>query len=100
VKGGLLKYLNNFEIFVFGVLLSLETPTNERTHLKFHGTPTWSSTVAYKEILKIISNYWGSIVGGVLLSFEFYGRHTKVNCVLDLGCQRCPIDDMGVVVFM
>ena len=35
-----------------------------------------------------------------LLTFELYGRHTKVNCVLDLGCQRCPIDDMGVVVFM
>ncbi len=42
-----------------------------------------SSTVAYKEIFK-----------------EFYGRHTKVNCVLDLGCQRCPIDDLGVVVFI
>jgi hypothetical protein len=26
--------------------------------------------------------------------------HTKVNCVLDLGCLRCPIDDIGVVVFM
>ena len=60
----------------------------------------WSSTVANKEICQNYFKYWGSIVGGVLLSFEFYGRHTKVNCVLDLGCQRCPIDDMGVVVFM
>jgi hypothetical protein len=24
----------------------------------------------------------------------------KLNCVLELGCQRCPIDGIGVVVFM
>jgi hypothetical protein len=36
----------------------------------------WSSTVAYKEIFLNDFKYWGSIVGGVLLSFEFYGRLT------------------------
>jgi hypothetical protein len=39
----------------------------------------WSSTVAYKEFLKNYLNYCGSIVGGVLLSLEFYGRHTTFN---------------------
>jgi hypothetical protein len=28
----------------------------------------WSSTVAYKDILRNYLKYWGSIVGGVLLS--------------------------------
>jgi hypothetical protein len=37
----------------------------------------WSSTVAYKEFFLNYLKYWGSIVGGVLLSLEFYGRrHT------------------------
>ncbi len=31
----------------------------------------WSSTVAYKEIFKNYLKYWGSIVGGVLLSYCF-----------------------------
>jgi hypothetical protein len=30
----------------------------------------WCSTVAYKEIFKNYLKYWGSIVGGVLLSLE------------------------------
>ncbi len=35
----------------------------------------WSSTaVAYKEFFNNYLKYWGSIVGGVLLSLEFYGR--------------------------
>jgi hypothetical protein len=36
----------------------------------------WSSTVTYKEIFKNYLEYWGSIVGGVLLSLEFYDRHS------------------------
>jgi hypothetical protein len=36
----------------------------------------WSSTVAYREIFLNYFKYWGSIVGGVLLSLEFYGHLT------------------------
>jgi hypothetical protein len=36
----------------------------------------WSSTVAYKVIFLNYLKYWGSIVGGVLLSLGFYGNHT------------------------
>jgi hypothetical protein len=46
-------------IFKKGVLMSLEFCCR------------WSSTVAYKDIFKNYLKYWGSIVGGVLLSLEF-----------------------------
>jgi hypothetical protein len=50
-------------IFKKGVLMSLEFYCR------------WSSTaVAYKDIFNNYLKYWGSIVGGVLLSLEFYGR--------------------------
>jgi hypothetical protein len=40
--------------------------------LEFHCR--WSSTVAYKEIFKNYSKYWGSFVGGVLRSpYRYYG---------------------------
>jgi hypothetical protein len=34
----------------------------------------------YNSCNKVTQKYWGSIVGGVLLSLEFYGRHTITNC--------------------
>ncbi|EFX78158.1 hypothetical protein DAPPUDRAFT_105420 [Daphnia pulex] len=62
-----------------------------------HNTATYSQppitpaiTVAYKEFLKIIKNIVVllSMEFFCLLTFDLYGRHTKVNCVMDLRCQR------------
>jgi hypothetical protein len=53
-----------FGVLVVGFLLSLDFYCR------------LSSTVAYKEIVRNYLKYSGSIVGGVLLSLEFNGRHT------------------------
>jgi hypothetical protein len=38
-----------------------------------------SYVYAYKDIFENYLKYWGSIVGGFLLSLEFYGRHTALT---------------------
>jgi hypothetical protein len=40
----------------------------------------WSSTVANKEICQNYFKYWGSIVGGVLLTLEFCGDNVDFIC--------------------
>jgi hypothetical protein len=45
----------------------------------------WSSTVAYKAIFKNDLKYWGSIVGGVLLSLELYCQQPKNICKINIA---------------